>query len=63
MLDPDKIPREFFDNLKALMKAGYRSPEGKECDNLPLEGANTFLINDQGDIKVISQSTGKVSTW
>ena len=64
MLDPDRFSPKFWDSLKALQAAGFWL---SDPDELPpecqIEGADTFLVNDKGDIKSVSQMNGSILDW
>jgi hypothetical protein len=64
MLDPKHFSPKFWENLKALKADGFRFPEDGELPpECQIEGGLSFLVNDKGDIKSVSQGSGSVLSW
>jgi len=64
MLHPDLFSPKFFESLKALQAAGFRRPRpGELPSECEIEGAETFLVNDKGDVKSVSQVDGSIQSW
>jgi hypothetical protein len=62
MIHPDHQSPDYQKNLDALQKQGFHSPKQEELPEHLQKfcGAETFLVNDAGAIKSVSQATGEI---
>ncbi len=62
MIHPDHWSPDYQKNLQQLQQQGFHHPKQEELPEHLQRfcGAETFLVNDKGDIKSVSQATGEI---